>query len=208
MNKIISYVKNNGSIYYNHDDIPICNNYDNILTNDNYDYVQIELFGKHAENAKTGNIMLLSKSDLPFIMNFKWYLNSNGYPSTYGTIDQAIKYNCPVTLHQLIFGPLEKGYVVDHINRNKLDNRRDNLRICTILQNSYNKSKPKNAKNKYKGVIKNGNKNSSYIASITKDGIKHEIKHIQSEDDAAHIYDMMAEDLFGIYAGKNFSYHT
>ena len=147
--------------------------------------------------------MLVSYSDINIVMMFDWYLNSGGYPSTYGSIDGEIKYGKPVPLHKLLFGQLEYGYVVDHINRNKLDNRRDNLRICTSLQNSYNRSKSSNSLNKYKGVKKVGN---TYTAFISKNGVRHEIKNIPSEDEAAKIYDMMAEDLFGSYAGKNF--HT
>lgn len=50
-----------------------------------------------------------------------------------------------------------KGMLTDHINRNGLDNRKENLRICTRVQNQWNAEKKKNGKNKYKGVgIHNG----------------------------------------------------
>ena len=90
----------------------------------------------------------------------------------------------------------------NHINRNKLDNRICNLRIITAKENSYNRTKNANSENKYKGVQKRGNK---YIAVITKDGIKKEIGGFLTEEDAAKTYDMMAEELFGEYAGKNFN---
>lgn len=40
-------------------------------------------------------------------------------------------------LHRMIMKP-EKGFVVDHINRNKLDNRRSNLRVITNASNLVN----------------------------------------------------------------------
>jgi len=71
-----------------------------------------------------------------------WCLDNNGY---------AIKRmgNKNVRLHSLIID-IPKGFCVDHINRNKLDCRRRNLRICTRRQNSLNRA----PKNKHKGVFK------------------------------------------------------
>lgn len=194
MNTILNFLRNDGSIVTPNDPNP-----------DTYDYVQIMLLGDHANQNTDGNIMLISKMDINVVANFKWYLSKAGYPATYGTYDSTIKFPRPVSLHQLLYPSIKRGYVVDHINRNKLDNRRNNLRVCTQSQNSYNKSKPKNSKNKYKGIRKINKKyNHSYTASITKNGKKYEIKNINSEYEAANIYDMMAEELFGEYAGKNF----
>ena len=190
MNQIIGYYKNDGTQIENTNNVCF-----------DYDYVQIELIGNHAKDTVEGNMILVSKCDIQDVVVFKWYLNSNGYPATYGSYDNVIKYSRPVTLHRIMFGKLNQGYVVDHINRNRLDNRRENLRICTSLQNSYNKSKPKNSICKYKGVSKTG---STFKASVTMNGLKHEIKNIPTEKQAAEIYDMMAEELFGQYAAKNF----
>jgi hypothetical protein len=193
MNNIINFYKNDGSV-------------SNEL---NFDYCQISLSGKHAKKIDDdldgkGNLMLVSQSDANLVANFKWHLGSTGYPSTYGTFDGSVKFSRPVTLHRILIGQLNEGLVVDHISRDKLDNRRENLRICTALENSYNRSKLKGQK--YKGVTKHQTKNGiTYIASISKDGVKHEIKDIQTEEDAARIYDMMAEQLFGNFAGKNFN---
>ena len=51
------------------------------------------------------------------------------------------------TLHKNLLGKQEKGYVIDHINRNKLDNRLENLRVITCKENSYNRTKNKNSNN-------------------------------------------------------------
>jgi hypothetical protein len=59
-----------------------------------------------------------------------------------------------ILMHQLILGKAEKGFVIDHINGNRLDNTRTNLRKVTFKQNAQNKK----SKNKYKGVCKKDNK--------------------------------------------------
>lgn len=56
-----------------------------------------------------------------------------------------------IYLHRSIMSP-PKGLQVDHINHNTLDNRKENLRICTNLQNSTNRRKHRDNKSGYKGV--------------------------------------------------------
>ena len=174
MNKIVNCYKNNGEIC----EIDIC------------DYLQMELLGGHGEDKS----MLVSKSTYLKIIDLKWYLNSNGYPATY-------KFGRAKSLHKFLFKKLEKGLVVDHINRDRLDNRLENLRIITQKENSYNRNKNSNSKNTYKGVKKSGK---TFTACVNKDGKKYEITNIGDEKEAAKIYDAMAEELFGEFAGKNF----
>jgi len=176
------------------------------------DYVQFALVGQHAleENAH----MLISKSDVEIVMEFLWYLGKDGYPVTYTSIDKKIKFGKGYKIHRFLEQETPPGMVVDHINRNKLDNRRENLRVCTIAENSYNKTKvktvsiddetgkkPRKIKSKYKGVRKD-NKN-EWSASITKDGKKYEMKNLPDEITAAKMYDLMSEELFGQFCAKN-----
>ncbi len=166
------------------------------------DYVEVQLLGNFGEN----KLFKISKTDYPMIMDYKWYLNSNGYPYTFGK--GSINFGKRgKTLHKFLFRKqrIEKGYVIDHINRNKLDNRRENLRIITQKENSYNRTKNSNSNNTYKGVKLDKKTLGTYKAIVTKDNIKYEIKDIPDEESAAKIYDMMAEELFGEYAGKNFN---
>ena len=191
-NTIVGFYKNDGSLAF-----------DGV-----YDYIQIELLGNHAKHNQTNNgdcdgyMMLVSAYDLDHIMMYQWYLNSNGYPATYGTVDKnGERWGAPYPLHRFLIPSCPEGYVVDHINRNRLDNRRQNLRVITAKQNSFNRKKPSNSKNTFKGVRKTGK---TYKAVISKDGETYSIKDCKTERDAAMAYDAMAEELFGEYAGKNF----
>lgn len=188
---ILKYMKQNEILgYYKYDGT--------ITTIDDYDYIQLKLLGDHAE--KINAITLVSKDSLDIVLKYKWYLSKNGYPKGYQTYGQKKKRTRKAKLHRLVMGRVDKGMVVDHIDTNRLNNTLQNLRVCTPKQNSYNRSKNKNRK--YKGTYK-GRKN-TWTARATKDGTTHEIKDIETEEEAARMYDIMAEELFGKYCNKNF----
>mgnify|MGYP004659916149 CR=1 FL=1 len=80
-------------------------------------------------------------------------------------------------LHNVIMGIGNKERNIDHINNNRLDNRKSNLRICTPKQNSSNQSKPKNSKCPFMGV---SIEHDSYVARI---GYNHKKIYLGSYND-------------------------
>ncbi|AYV81670.1 MAG: HNH endonuclease [Harvfovirus sp.] len=157
------------------------------------DYVQIDLVKREKEKNIDDVFVLVSRESLDLVLNFVWYRGGDGYPVGYSIGGRRRR----IKMHRLLKSAGE-GEVVDHINRDKLDNRLENLRVCTYKENSYNTSR---RNNKFKGVKKVGDQ---YSATISKDGERHTINNIASEQEAAKIYDMMAEQLFGEFAGKNY----
>lgn len=58
-------------------------------------------------------------------------------------------------MHRVVLsrmGPLPAGYVTDHVNGDKLDNRRSNLRVATAAQNGHNVGKRRDNSTGFKGV--------------------------------------------------------
>jgi hypothetical protein len=80
--------------------------------------------------------ILYDPSDEHIFKQYKWYITDNGYVVWRGKKEGKKQ---TVRLHRLIMSA-QPGQIVDHINRNKLDNRRSNLRFVTAKENAQNGS--------------------------------------------------------------------
>ena len=95
-----------------------------------------------------------------------------------------------------------KGFDTDHIDGDKLNNRKENLRIVTRSQNIMNSKKKSGLSSKYKGVSFY-KKTSKWTAQICpKEGRIH-LGTFLTEEKAARAYDNKAKELFGDYAKLN-----
>ncbi len=93
---------------------------------------------------------------------------------------------------------------VDHIDRDKYNNKLENLRWCTHSMNQHNKPKNSNGKSsKYKGVCYD-NVHKVWLAFIGIDGKQYNIGRSQSEEEVARIYDKKAKELHKEFAYLNF----
>ena len=107
-----------------------------------------------------------------------------------------------LSMHRLILNA-PKGLFVDHINHNGLDNRRENLRLCTRLQNSRNRLPSRGGTSKYKGVTRS-KRRKKFMAEIRVNQKKQYLGYFDSEIEAAKAYDKKAKELFGEFAYLNF----
>lgn len=57
-----------------------------------------------------------------------------------------------IFIHRIVLGITDKNIVIDHIDRNPFNNCKNNLRICSLSENSKNTSKPKNSTCEFMGV--------------------------------------------------------
>ena len=146
---------------------------------------------------KNGMIVQIDKEFLPIFRRHRWYFNRiHGYFSTLTKILSGV--NEILYMHNLVMGK-KSGFDTDHINGDKLDNRKKNLRFCTRSQNLMNKTSMVGT-SKYKGVrLKRG----KWESNISIDGKKRHLGYFDSEEDAAHMYNMCAALHFGEFARLN-----
>lgn len=139
----------------------------------------------------------LTDNNIVGLSNIKWYNSEYIHSSPeYGS----------VSLHVIIWtffnGAIPKGYQVDHINRDKTDNRLCNLRLATHGQNSANVPVKKNKKNsKYKGVQRTAS--GKYQACIWFNKKNHALGSFETEEEAALKYNEKAKELQGDFAYQN-----
>ena len=100
-------------------------------------------------------------------------------------------------------GPIPDGFTVDHINKDRLDNRLENLRLATRSQQNQNKGLQKNNTSGFKGVSWSKQTN-KYRAQIMVNKQSISLGFYTDPIEAAHIRDEAALEHFGEFAVLNF----
>lgn len=105
-------------------------------------------------------IMKCDVDDWNKLKDIKWSKNHYGYASGTDVVSKK-----KIAFHRVIMGKKE-GFVVDHINRDRLDNRKCNLRFLTQRENTWNANLRSNNTTGFTGVRKAGKK---WVARIMVD---------------------------------------
>jgi len=116
-----------------------------------------DILGCWAIELTKGKWALVDNEDIEQVRKHSWVFESNGYAG-------ARINSKHIRLHRFLTNPPE-GKDIDHINMNRLDNRRCNLRICSRSQNMMNVRANYNNRSGYKGVYWS-KQNKRWIARI------------------------------------------
>jgi len=143
-----------------------------------------------------GKFTLVDAVDYDSLVAYSWSYSS-GYAVRGGNKDDRKR---TIFMHDEIMPPPE-GLEVDHINLDKLDNRRSNLRHGTRAQNLGN-VRSKKGSSQYKGVSRT--RGGKWQAFIQKDKRNFYLGTYASEIEAASAYDAEARKHFGEFSRCNF----
>lgn len=144
-----------------------------------------------------GKVALVDDGDYDELMKYSWYANECGHGKELYYARRGGK--ARISMHNQIMGfPTSQ---VDHIDKDGLNNQRENLRIGTHAQNLANTG-PRGGSSKYKGVYKT--ETGKWKSVIMVNNKRYSLGHFSDEGEAAIAYDAKAVELLGEFAYLNF----
>lgn len=148
-----------------------------------------------------GMVAIIDRADLPLVDGKAWHaVESNGKFYAAHTDRISPKKCRRIYMHRLLTGAAP-GVLIDHRNRNTLDNTRDNLRATTKSGNAANsKARAGKRLSQFRGVTKSSNR---WVAQITVANQHRVIGRYNDEKQAAAAYDVAAKAAFGDFAVLN-----
>lgn len=146
-----------------------------------------------------GAVAIVDDEDFDELNKHKWHLHSEGYAIR--TVWNGKEKQTRLRMHRVIMKTPD-GMDTDHLNGNRIDNRKENLRICTRSQNLRNSQKRSDNKSGYKGVAFH-NFSGLFHAYIRVNKRQISLGYYKFPDDAAKAYNEAAKKYFGEFAKLN-----
>lgn len=154
------------------------------------DHAEIILYNKKCEEIARA---LIDLEDVDKVKEYKWSLNDKGYVRSDNKIER-------IYLHRFVMN-CPDDMVVDHINHNPIDNRKENLRTCTHQQNMINRQKQHNNTSGTTGVWWH-KKNNKWITQITVNSVTIHLGYFDTKEEAIEARKQAEIDLFGEYRNQ------
>lgn len=145
-----------------------------------------------------GKVALVDDEDYERLSSNKWYCSAYGYAVR---TERASEKRITHWMHREVL-ECPQGMEVDHINGNKLDNRKVNLRICSRKENCKNVSKSKINSSGYKGVSFHKQRN-KFRAYITIENKQKWLGYYETALEAAIAYNSAALEYYKEFAKLN-----
>ena len=141
-----------------------------------------------------GGHALVDSDDHKEISARTWRRSKDGYAEAISSVNGRI---IRAFMHRLINNTPD-DLLTDHINGDRLDNRKINLRSCTIHENARNRCPDRQSLSKYKGVTRSKRSRKWQVQIVKK-----YVGVFATEEAAAEAYNEQAKKLFGQFAYLN-----
>lgn len=154
-----------------------------------------------SKNSKRGKKAITWVDDGVYdkLNEYKWCIMGSGYV---GRVERVDGVRRTILMHREILSV--EGFSTDHIDRDKLNNQRYNLRIATTAQNLYNQKKTKAiTSSKYKGVTRVYGRSKGWMAYISPNYKFVYLGMYDTEEEAGRAYNDKATELWGDRASLN-----
>lgn len=163
--------------------------------------------GSHMGNDNTreitltkGKVAIVDAADYEWLSQWNWMYGGRGY-AVRSTRESGRKRT--LLMHRLILSTAE-GMYTDHINGDRLDNRRSNLRACTNAENGMNRGKQCNNTSGFKGVYFKSDGNwQAWQARINSNGKRIILGYFKTPEEAAIAYNEASLRVHGEFARSN-----
>ncbi len=150
-----------------------------------------------------GKVAYVSSQDYRFLSRWKWYYLKDGKGhGGYAAHRSARPAHTSIRMHWIVAERMGLQGRVDHRNQNGLDNRRCNLRRCSLSQNQGNSRQRKNNTSGYRGVSW-CKRTGRWFAQITVNGKNRGLGQYLTKLEAASAYNKAAKSHFGKFAMLN-----
>ena len=147
-----------------------------------------------------GKIAIVDAEDFDFLNKWKWcFMAGYAMRKKYLGVSNGKQKFKNIIMHRLINNTPD-GMETDHVNGDVLDNRKCNLRSCTVSQNQFNQRKSGiNTYSKHKGVTFDKRK-MMWIAQIQKNKKRTHLGYFSTEENAKLAYNSASRDLHGVFS--------
>ena len=152
--------------------------------------------GRKRNDAKRCVQIIVDDADHEWLSRFHWQASEQLCVATRAKGERK-----GILIHRMILNA-PAHLEVDHINGNRLDNRRENLRLVTSSQNKMNRGPRKDCKSGIKGVSWH-KQNSKWVARIKIDGKYKHLGQFETKEEAGVVYNKYAILSFKEYAWLN-----